>query len=198
MVCPVDADGGAARMSETGRPSRSLPPSGAPAAAASASGAGSRERDEAGVLPIRDARSARVPETAIINHPILEVNLKNMGLRITPHPGTIRTPDTSLGPRTPPGILSARAPPCTRNVDTESSFPAPGPGAVRWRVVPREAVRARAPAVARSVRYEPPRSSGSVRPVGWRSRFAHGFPERNAPFRALILCIPRTGNGRGD
>ena len=69
MVCPVDADEGATRMSETGRPSRSLPPSGAPAAAASASGAGSRERDEAGVLTIRDARSAKVPETAIINHP---------------------------------------------------------------------------------------------------------------------------------
>lgn len=67
MVCPVDAGGGATRMSETGRPSRSLPPSGAPAAA---SGTGSRERDEAGVLPISDARSAGVPETAIINHPL--------------------------------------------------------------------------------------------------------------------------------
>ena len=29
MVCPVDAEGRATRMSETGRPSRSLPPSGA-------------------------------------------------------------------------------------------------------------------------------------------------------------------------
>ena len=157
MVCPVDADGGATRMSETGRPSRSLPPSGAPAAA-SASGTGSRERDEAGVLPISDARSAGVPETTIINHPpppeilwqkqrvtkILEI--RGSFVYRTSLSDTARN---SLRPGVAPHLI----------VDTESSFPALRRRALRFRTcLPHAAARERSGgALSCAKRFEPVR-----------------------------------------
>ena len=141
-LCPVDADGGATRMSETGRPSRSLPPSGAPAAA-SASGTGSRGRDEAGVLPIRDARSAGVPETAIINH---LPSSRNTVAKIESYKDSrirgsfiYRTSlsDTARNPLRP-GVAPHSI------VDTESSFPALRRRALRFRTcLPHAAARER-------------------------------------------------------
>lgn len=198
MVCPVDAGGGATRMSETGRPSRSLPPSGAPAAA---SGTGSRERDEAGVLPISDARSAGVPEIAIINHPLPRNECsKNRELRRFPNPGIIRTPDTLLG-------HCLESSPLGRRPTLETSIrKAPSPYPVRVRsggalshAKRFEPVRRRLRAPSATSRLDRPAAQGRRDGVPDSSRASRrGTLRSECAFRALTLCTPRTGNGRGD
>ena len=197
MVCPVDADGGATRMSETGRPSRSLPPpSGAPAAA-SASGTGSRERDEAGVLPISDARSAGVPEIAIINHPLPRNECsKNRELRRFPNPGIIRTPDTLLG-------HCLESSPLGRRPTLETSIrKAPSPYPVRVRsggalshAKRFDPVRRWLRAPSATSRLDRPAAQGRRDGVPDSSRASRRGTLRSEP---LTLGTPRTGNGRGD
>ena len=204
MVCPVDADGGATRMSETGRPSRSLPPSGAPAAA-SASGTGSRERDEAGVLPISDARSAGVPETAIINH---LPSSRNTVAKIESYKDSrirgsfiYRTSlsDTARNPLRP-GVAPHSI------VDTKSSFPALRRRALRFRTcLPHAAARERSGgALSRAKRFEPVRRRlrARVRYKPPRSHRRDSVPDSNRASRRgtlrsepLTLRTPRTGNG---
>ena len=213
MVCPVDADGGATRMSETGRPSPGLPPSGAPTAAASASGTGSRVRHEAGVLPIRDTRSTGVPETAIINPPPPppppKYCSKNRELRRSSNPGTLRTPDNPLGHRpesSPPGrrpTLDRRYGKLLPHTATARAavprLPSPHPTRVRSGGALSHAkrfdpVRRRLRAPSATSRFDPPAAQGRG---GTAFPIRAGLPgeERSVPssecaFRALPLLRP--------